>query len=1411
MEKIFQVESDQFTIKRVQYLKTSGRICFLLQTEAPLNMGLFFRAKKYLECNYAEYSPAVKFPAKYHHSDGVLSLFTELLMEQFDIPQAKALVKDAVIDFEKEILIFSGDSQKKSIFDANKEAIEIAADLFLLTAEYHLLQEKSVPLSTETKRAEKTKINEQKEILGSIFKPNQLLKIAEIQLESGTVRFCGRVLTYDIKATKKNGAAAQRNSRKNVFLKADITDGSGTITIKAYVDAKTLKQWEIYCGSQAKTHPGILYVRGQTNYDHFSSELTVMAHDIYWEYNPGRIDTAQEKRVELHAHTKMSTMDSVADIEQLVQRAVDFGHCAIAITDHGVVQGYPYAFEASKRIAAKNKTSPIKIIYGLEAYLVNDRCFYGKDASMNEYVVFDIETTGLNKKYDRLIEIGACLIKEGKIVQEFSTFVNPECRLSPKTTELTGITDEMLLDAPKEPEAIQQFLDFAGDHVLCAHNATFDISVMRHAAKRYGMKLNHPFLDTLPLSRMLLPQLTRHRLDVLTKHFSVKLEQHHRAVHDAIATTHVLFKLLELAEQQYNVKTSQKLEFFAELNAIGSVQRLPAYHAILLAKNKEGLRNIYRIVTDSHLNEFGGMHKRPLVRKSYLNRHREGILLGSACEQGEVFRAILEQYDDQTTEMIVQDYDYLEIQPRGNNVFLIANERESTWVKEEEDLLAINRCIVDWAHRCNKPCVATCDVHFINPEDEYFRRILMYIQKFQDADLQPPLYLRTTDEMLKEFSYLGEDVAYEVVVQSTNHIAEQIEGGIPPYPDEPSMPVEKGADELLRTETYAGAHRIYGDPLPELIVKRIEREVGSITKHGFSTLYTSAYHLVKDSNAHGYSVGSRGSVGSSFTAFAMGISEVNPLPPHYRCRKCFYSDFNTKEFAVDCGADLPQKNCPNCGEPLVRDGFEIPFEVFLGFEGDKVPDIDLNFSGEYQENAFLKVEEMFGAENVYRAGTIISLQEKTAYGYVRGYLADHKINASKAEENRLVAGIAGVKRTTGAHPGGMVIVPEGVNVYDFTALQRPADKSESAHITTHFAFESLHDRLVKLDILGHDNPTIMKYLEQFTGIDPQSVPLDDPKVISLFRNHEALNVPEEAYKSVTGSIGLPEFGTSFVRSMLEETKPKTVGELIRICGLSHGTNVWLGNAQEMIRQGYAELKDCIGCRDDILNKLLSMNVPSKTAFTIMEAVRKGKGLKPDQEAIMRECNVPEWYIDSCKRISYLFPKAHAAAYVIATLRIAYFKLYYPLAYYAAFFSVRGEEVTADVLMGGIQAIQERRAQLAKRNDKSARFDKEDTQLEVAHEMLLRGLGFRKPDLYESDAKLFLPVDKNTLLLPFSSVSGIGEAAAQSVVSAREAGPFLTIDELSERTRLNTANIDALRQVHALDDLPQSDQVSLFEL
>jgi len=1136
-------------------------------------------------------------------------------------------------------------------------------------------------------------------------------------------------------------------------------------------------------------------VRGEAQYDKFSKELTVIASDIIEVPKKTKKDNAEKKRVELHLHTQMSAMDGVTPVKELVKRAHEWGHKAIAITDHGVVQAYPDAADAGKKFG-------IKIIYGIEAYLLDDAVpivYYANGHPIDgEFVVFDIETTGLQADKDKITEIGAVKLRNGQIVDTYSTFVNPQIPIPEHIVKLTGITDEMVAEAPTVESVLPEFLEFSKGAVLVAHNASFDAGFIRHNARVLGIEMENPVVDTLELSRQLFPELSKHRLNIVAKHLGVELKNHHRALDDAMACAGIFTKCIEILKKK-NVKTIDDID-----NVFGdcenSYKTHSTYHAIILVKNYIGLKNLYKIVSESHLKYF---HKRPRLPKKLFMTYREGLILGSACEAGELYRAILEKKSDEEISKIVRFYDYLEIQPLGNNRFMIDNGT----VNSMEELKDINRKIVALGERYNKPVVATCDVHFMDPEDEVFRRILMAGQGFSDADNQAPLYFRTTEEMLEEFSYLGEKKCHEVVVENTNLIADMCEDIIP-IPNGTFPPKIEGAEEEIRTLAEKRAKEIYGEKLPEVVEKRMEKELNSIIKNGFSVMYIIAQKLVQKSLSDGYLVGSRGSVGSSFVAYLIGITEVNSLPPHYICESCKYCEF-IQDGSYGCGFDLPKKVCPNCGKELKRDGYDIPFETFLGFDGDKEPDIDLNFSGEYQPVAHKYTEELFGVGHVYRAGTIGTIAEKTAFGFVKNYLDERELVKTNAEIGRLVKGCTGVKRTTGQHPGGVMIVPQDREIYEFCPIQRPADDTESNIITTHFDYHSISGRLLKLDILGHDDPTVIRMLEDLTGVNARTIPIGEERTMGLFSSTEPLNVRPEDINSEVGTFAVPEFGTKFVRQMLVDTRPTTFSELIRISGLSHGTDVWLNNAQDLVRSKVATLSEVICTRDDIMLYLIHCGLPPKTAFKIMEDVRKGKGLKEEYEQIMRENKVPEWYIESCKKIKYMFPKAHAAAYVMMAFRIAWFKVYYPEAFYVTYFTVRADEFDANMMCHGQAKVRNCIRELEQKGNNMTQKEKNVlTILEVANEMYARGISFLPIDIYQSDATKF-QITPNGIRPPLNALQGLGIAAAQNIVEARSHGEFLSIDDLRTRAKISKTVIEILQQNGCLDGWPESNQISLF--
>ena len=1316
--------------------------------------------------------------AFYLYKKGVDKYLTDRIRDEFGVNVPVAFKNKKVTEEEQQ-------DYKKKHENYERQLIESI-----------MTEKATAETAKETAKAEEVKAGiENGIIMGRDPIKDEPIKIKNTRTEGEKVVIQGEIFNIEEREIKGD----------RYIVSFDITDGSDSTTVKFFTDKSA---YDCDGGIKSALKGAYVKVKGEVQYDKYAKEIVIMSRNIVKaDRPPARMDTSEEKRVELHLHTTMSTMDAVTGMKEYVKRAAKWGHKAIAVTDHGVVQAYPEAMDAAE---ANN----IKVIYGVEAYLIDDLgevVTNPKGQSFDdEYVVFDIETTGLNKEKCKIIEIGAVKIRNREIVDRYSTFIDPGEKLSDEIVDLTNITDDMLEGQRPIETVLPEFLDFVGDDVLVAHNASFDTGFVRIKAEELGIEYRkNTILDTLELSRTLLKELKKHKLDVVAKHLGVSLEGHHRAVNDAEATAEIFLKLVDMLEEN-GVKNVDDINIYSSRTV--NYSKLKSYHTIILVKNLKGLRNLYELISMSHLEFY---HKQPRIPKTRLMQHRDGLIVGSACEAGELYRALLDMKPKEQIENIVGFYDYLEIQPVGNNMFMIDSDRVPA-VNSVDDIKNFNRKIVQLGEEYNKPVVATCDCHFIDPEDSVYRKILMYAKGFEDAENQPPLYFRTTEEMLREFYYLGEEKAREIVITNTNLIADEIEN-IKPVPDGTFPPKIEGAEEQIQQIAMDKAHSIYGDPLPPIVEQRLDKELKSIIKNGFSVMYIIAQKLVWKSNDDGYLVGSRGSVGSSFVANMTGITEVNALPPHYVCPNCKYSDFESEEvhkvfMQGGSGVDMPDKACPKCGTMMKKDGHDIPFETFLGFDGDKEPDIDLNFSGEYQQRAHAYTEELFGKGHVFKAGTIGTLADKTAFGYVKRYVEDHGLNLHRAEMDRLVQGCTGVKRTTGQHPGGLMIVPKDKDIYEFCPIQHPADDVNSTIITTHFDYHSISGRILKLDLLGHDDPTFIRMLYDITGFNPQLVPLDDKQTMSLFQSPEALGLKPEQINCPTGTLGVPEFGTRFVRNMLIETKPETFSDLLRISGLSHGTNVWVGNARELIADGVITLKETISTRDSIMSYLITKGLENKKAFKIMEKVRKGKGLADEDIEYMKEHDVPQWYIDSCLKIKYMFPKAHAAAYVMMAYRIAYFKINYPEAYYATYFTVRAAEDFdyssmcrgEEVAKAALREIED------KGNDATAKELNKATVLELVIEFYERGFKFLPIDLYKSDARKFA-VSADGLIPPLNSLQGLGLNVAQSIVDGRKDGEFKTIEEFKSRTAAGSSIVELLKENGVLKGIPESDQMSLFDI
>ena len=1293
------------------------------------------------------------------------------------------------------------------------EGDDIDVDAYMAEKEERINKINEKIAQQKPKREEKKEDAAPTEVsVGTVYgKPinEDIIPILDVRAGMGICAIKGEVIDTEIREINKDGKLAY------IAIKFDIGDDSWALTCELFGQAEKIKKVV-----PAIKKGNILSVRGTYEYnDRAHQELMKVMSIALHEKPPIRMDNSEEKRVELHMHTKMSAKDAITSATDLINRAAKWGHRAIAITDHGVAQAFPEANTAAGKI--KKSGQEFKVLYGTEGYFVNDLPLDVNSVPRsyidNLYVVFDIETTGLDPQSETITEIGAVKLMNGEVVDTFAQLINPERHIPEKITELTGISDDMVKDKPLLSEVLPGFLDFCKGCIVVAHNAKFDTGFIRvHAARlkaefeknasegdeRPNFEFKNEVEDTLELSRELFPSERSHKLDKVAERLEVSLENHHRAVDDATATAEIFVKLRQMKEER-----DRKLGKEYTIDTNPELIKTPYHHIIILAKNYVGLKNMYRLISKSNLDYF---YKKPRIPKSVLSKFREGLIIGSACEQGELYRAIRDGRPQKEVEEIASFYDYFEIQPLGNNEFMIRNGM----VSGKEDLIEINKKIVELGDKMEVPVVATCDVHFMDPEDELYRRVLQGAQGYGDADQQAPLYLRTTEEMLEEFSYLGKEKAYEVVVTNTNKIADMIDD-IEPVKSGSYPPSIENCEQDLSDMCHKFAHEVYGEVLPDIVQKRMDKELGCILGYGYAVMYMIAHKLVKKSNEAGYLVGSRGSVGSSFAAYLAGITEVNALCPHYICPECKHSIF-FEHGEYNIGIDMPDKDCPKCGAKMKKDGFNIPFETFLGFKGDKVPDIDLNFSGEYQATAHKYVGELFGEQFVFKAGTIGTIAEKTAIGfYARKYYEKKGVTPTQAELKRVSRGLVDIKQTTGQHPGGVIVCPKTMDIHDFCPVQHPAEKKDSGIITTHFDFHSIHDNLLKLDILGHDDPSTIRMLENLTGLDATKIPLDDPETMSIFSSTDAIGVKPEQIKSKVGTFGVPEFGTSFTRQMLLDTLPTTFYELVLIAGLSHGTDVWLGNAQELIKQKVATLSEVVAVRDDIMTYLIQKGLDPSMSFKIMEFVRKGRaakeGMPEEYENAMRENNVPEWYIGSCKKIKYMFPKAHAAAYVMMGFRVAYFKVHYPTEFYIAYYTVRADLFDAAIMAQGDEKLKIEMQRLEQRqNEWSATEKSVYTICEIVHEMYQRGIEFLPVDLYKSHAFKFQKVD-GKILLPINSFQGIGDAAAQNIMDAREDGEFMSVDDLKTRAGVNKNVIETLRENGCLNGLSETSQLSLFDM
>ena len=1322
--------------------------------------------------------------------------------------------EDISEEYEKELIEKRNQEEKEALLELEKQAkqeIQLRKEEKLREAEEEKIrkEEEKKKLQEELRNqnpelAAKIEAHQNKDIsvkdeespliLGrTLLIKTELVKIENIPMEENTeVRVCveGEIL---------DGSIDSRDIKnEKVILMFNLFDGTSTIACKAFLDKEKFKLVKSRI-SKAKG----LRIEGVAKYSLYSKEVEIMCNTIIESTGlkkaEPRVDKSEEKRVELHMHTQMSQMDAVTPCTDLLKRAISWGWKSIAITDHGVVQSFPDAHKFLEKTGAD-----LKVIYGVEAYFVPDKdpcVFYSRKQPIDntEYCVFDLETTGISHITEKITEVGIIKIKNGEVIDTFECFVNPEKPIPQKVVEVTHITDDMVKDAETIDKVMPKILEFMGDSVLVAHNADFDIGFMKYNCEKLGLKLDNTYIDTLRLARAMFPEFTKYKLGIIAEKLGIKVDVAHRALDDVKTLVAVFKEMIERAKE----KKAKIIDDFDNVFE-ADFRKLPSYHAIILAQNYVGLKNLYKLISYSHLYYF---YKKPRILKSILNKYREGLIIGSACEAGELYRAIVAGRPEEELEEIANYYDYLEIQPLKNNEYMI---REGI-VEDEEKLKEFNKKIVELGEKLNKLVVATCDVHFMDPQDEIYRRILQAGQKYDDADNQAPLYLRTTEEMLNEFEYLGKEKAYEVVVTNTNLVSDMCEK-IKPISPEKCPPHIPGCEQTIKDIAYKKAHELYGDPLPEIVQTRLDKELDSIIKNGFSVMYIIAQKLVWKSNEDGYIVGSRGSVGSSFVANMTGITEVNSLPPHYRCPNCKYSDFT--DYGVKNGFDLPDKNCPKCGHKLDKDGMDIPFETFLGFNGDKEPDIDLNFSGEYQAKAHKYTEVIFGKGTTFKAGTVGTVADKTAFGYAKNYFEERNIHKPNAEIARISAGCVGVKRTTGQHPGGIIVVPKGREIFEFTPVQHPADDPKSDIVTTHFDYHSIDQNLLKLDILGHDDPTVIRMLYDLTGIDPTKVPLDDKETMSIFSSTKALEVTPEQINSEVGSFGIPEFGTKFVRGMLVDTRPTTFAELISISGLSHGTDVWLNNAQDLINQGTVTLSEAIGCRDDIMVYLMKKGLEPNHAFKIMETVRKGKALKdPEKWAeyveIMKSHDVPEWYIKSCEKIKYMFPKAHAAAYVTNAFRIAWFKVHEPKAYYTAYFSIRADEFDSECMIFGKEKVKAKMKEIDNAGNSATVKDKNMYSiLEIVLEMYERGIKFLPIDLYKSHSTKFL-MEEDGIRPPLNSIPGLGTIAAEGIYQARLEEPFECIEDMQARSKIGKSVTELLDKFGCLKGMTKSNQLSLF--